>query len=397
MVSPPCAGTTHCLSLLTSAEVFSDSALIRRWESLLELLEPVRRAVASPAIYEHQCLQDKLGQNRVAVIRDADGIVVGICPIASWRLQMPLTIRKRVLAKFMVRAATVLSCQPLVPDEPAIFQLLFKSLMDELDWCDCVYFDSLPLNSPTCRFLFSQQNPNFPYLTYPSRPVPREWIYLELGGSLESFLAEKQKRTRNTLKRRVKKLSEKGGGSLECIRVEKQDQVDDFYHQAYAISEKSWQFQNLGQHLEETELYHDRLQHLAQIGCLRAYLLKCGGRPAAYVIGFQYEDILQFEQTAYSPEFSMYSPGTVLYYLLMQDLYRHRRPSFVNHGIGVTPHKRLFCNRDSLDTQVFLFRPTLRNRIRCSSHGLFYRMIALTKRIAGERAKPAIADLDENE
>ena len=202
--------------------------------------------------------------------------------------------------------------------------------------------------------------------------MPREWIYLELDESLESFLAQKQKKTRNSLRRRVKKLSEKGGGTLECIRVENEDQVDEFYRDAYAIAEKSWQFQSLGRRLEETALYRENLHRLARIGCLRAYLLKCGGRPAAFVIGYQYQDVLQFEQTGFAPEFSAYSPGTVLFYLMMQDLYRHRRPSFVNHGTGVTPHKRLFSNRASLDTRVFLFRPTLRNRIRCLSHGLFY-------------------------
>ena len=118
---------------------------------------------------------------------------------------------------------------------------------------------------------------------------------------------------------------------------------------------------------------------------------------AAYVIGYQYEDILQFEQTAYAPEFSMFSPGTVLYYLLLQDLYQHRPPSFLNHGIGVTPHKRLFCNRKSFDTQAFLFRPTLRNRLRCSGHGLFYKVLGLTKRIAGEGVKPAVAGENEDE
>jgi hypothetical protein len=81
----------------------------------------------------------------------------------------------------------------------------------------------------------------------------------------------------------------------------------------------------------------------------------------------------------------------------MEDLYRHRRPRFVNHGIGVTPHKRLFCNRASLDTQVFLFRPTLRNRFRCLSHGLFYKGIKLAKRLTGKRRKPAVTEENENE
>ena len=363
----------------------------------MDLLHPSQRVFASPIIYEHCCRQDSLGHNRVAVIRDSDGTVVGICPIVSWRLEMPLTIRKRVLAKFLVRAATILSCQPLVPEDPALFRLLFKGLLEQLDWCDCIYIDSMPLDSPTARFVFSKQGPKRPYVIYPSRPVPREWIYLEMDEGLEAFLAQKQKRTRNTLKRRVKKLTEKGGGALECIRVENEDQVDDFYHDAFAVAEKSWQFQSLGRRLDETALYRENLQHLAQIGCLRANLLKCGGSPAAFVIGNQYQDVLQFEQTAYDPGLSNYSPGTVLYYLMMQDLDRHRRPAFVNHGIGVTAHKRLFCNRASLDAQVFLFRPSLRNRFRCLSHGLFYKGLTLAKRIAGKRVAPAAALEHEDE
>jgi hypothetical protein len=381
---------------LTPAEAFSDPALLERWESLMDLLHPLQRVFASPVIYEHSCRQDSLGHNRVAVIRDSDGAVIGICPIVSWRLEMPFTVRKRVLAKFLVRAATVLSCQPLIPDDPALFHLLFKGLLEKLDWCDCIYIDSMPLDCPTSRYVFSTQGPKRPYLIYPSPPVPREWIYLEMDLGLESFLAQKQKRTRNTLKRRVKKLTEKGG-TLECIRVENEDQVDEFYQDAFAIAEKSWQFQNLGRRLDETALYRENLQHLAQIGCLRAYLLKCGGRPAAFVIGYQYEDVLQFEQTAYDPGLSVYSPGTVLYYLMMQDLYLHRRPSFVNHGTGITPHKRLFSNRASLDTQAFLFRPTLRNRFRCLSHGLFYKGLKLAKRIAGKRVTPAASDLHEDD
>ena len=93
----------------------------------------------------------------------------------------------------------------------------------------------------------------------------------------------------------------------------------------------------------------------------------------------------------------MYSPGTVLYYLLMQDLYQHRRPSFVNHGVGVTPHKRLFSNRNSLDIMVYLFRRSPRNRMRCLTHGLFYQGISLAKRLAGKRRAPVASAENEEE
>ena len=82
---------------------------------------------------------------------------------------------------------------------------------------------------------------------------------------------------------------------------------------------------------------------------------------------------------------------------LDQDLDRHRRPSFVNHGTGITPHKRLFSNRASFDTQAFLFRPTFRNQFRCLSHGMFYKGLKLAKRIAGKRVTPAASELNEDD
>ncbi len=174
--------------------------------------------------------------------------------------------------------------------------------------------------------------------------------------------------------------------SSACAETE--DQVDAFYESAFAIAEKSWQHNNLGRCLEETTLYRNNLQSLARLGALRAYLLKCGGVPCAFVIGYQYEDILQFEQTAFSSDFARFSPGTVLYYMMLEDLYRHRPPRLVNHGVGVTPHKRLFSNRETLDTSVCLFRPTIRNRLLCTGLSLFYSALGVAKRLLARRPSP---------
>jgi hypothetical protein len=216
---------------------------------------------------------------------------------------------------------------------------------------------------------------------HPRRFQPREWLYLELGERLDDFLKCRHKRTRNTLKRRVRKLREHGAGRLDCQRVETEDQVDEFHAAARSIAEQSWQFHHLGGRLEDTALNLENLRSYARIGCLRAYLLKCGDRPCAFVIGYQYEDILQLRQTAYAAEFSQLSPGTVLYYMLLEDLYSHRRPRFANHGTGVTRHKRLFSNRSALDTSVYLFRPTVANKLRCLTMSAFATGIALAKRM----------------
>jgi CelD/BcsL family acetyltransferase involved in cellulose biosynthesis len=148
----------------------------------------------------------------------------------------------------------------------------------------------------------------------------------------------------------------------------------------------------LGVAQADTALYRETLVNYARGGCLRAYLLKCGGRPCAFVIGLQSGGTLQFEQTAYSREFAVYSPGTVLYYLLLEDVYGYRPPRFVNFGSGVNPHKRLFSNRQSFDTAIYLFRRTLRNRMRATTHELFYSALELTKRFSRHRPQTAGGD-----
>ena len=113
------------------------------------------------------------------------------------------------------------------------------------------------------------------------------------------------------------------------------------------------------------------------------------------MIGYQYDAVLQFQQTAYASEFATFSPGTVLYYLLLEDLYHHRRPDHVNHGVGVTPHKRLFTNRQSLDTTVYLFRPTLANRLKLASHELYCSSVRLAKGWLGKEQESPVADDDD--
>jgi hypothetical protein len=378
-ISHPIEG--YSLVALTPDEALGDEGLCRDWGTLMRLGHPLNRVFASPTLYEHRRLTAPAPEDRVFVIRDGQGRAIGICPIVSWRLSIPFQVRKRVLAGIPLKAAAVYGGAPLVPGDPALFRLLFEGMLEELSWCDCIFFPSLPVDSDVCRYLYDEENHGGRFFLDPRRLQPREWLYHELGESREELLKGKKGTTRYQLRRRVKKLRELGGGALECVRVETEDQVDAFYESALVVAKQSWQDEGLGRRLEETALYRESLLSLARLGCLRAYLLNCGGRPCSFVIGYQYEDVLHVEQTAYSSEFAPYSPGSVLYYLMLEDLHQHRRPTLVNHGVGATLHKRLFTNRSTLDTTVHLFRPTIRNRLRRLSHEWFNSGLGLAKRL----------------
>jgi CelD/BcsL family acetyltransferase involved in cellulose biosynthesis len=386
--SIPPAASPYTLEVLTPDQALGDAGLRQDWEALVTLAHPLNSVFTSPTLCEHRSQIALTPEDRVFVIRDGAGRTVGVCPIVFWKVSIPFQIRKRSLGSIELKSATVSGGEPLVTRDPALFRLLLDGILDQLPWCDCVLFPSLPVESFTARFLYSRENRSRKCFVDPRRLEAREWIYLELepGDSPASFLETKQKRTRNTLKRRVRKLREHGAGALQCQRVEREGEVDAFYAAALSVAERSWQFHNLGRCLEETALYRDNLKSLARLGCLRAYLLKCAEQPCAFVIGCQRGDVLQFEQTAYAADYSAFSPGTVLYYLLLEDLYQHRRPSLVNHGVGVTPHKRLFTNRSTFDTTVYLFRRTMRNRLRRLSREVFQTGLALAKRLMQKKS-----------
>jgi hypothetical protein len=369
------------MALLSPEEAIGDPILRHSWDSMMDRVHPIHRFTSSPKFFEHRWHCSRNDEMHLGVMRDEDGLVIGLCPVDSWRLELPFQVRKWFLGKFNLRAATITGGEPLLPPDPALFRQFFDGLIDGLPWCDCIFIPSVPLESPTCKFLYNECRTSSRYFLYPKIVERRAWYTLELGDSLDHFLKGKQKRTRNTLKRRVRKFREHGGGSLDCIRVETEDQVDSFHESAIRIAERSWQYRNLGRRPENTVLSLEKLRDLARAGCLCAYLLTCGDNPAAYIIGYRYEDVLQFEETAYAEEFGNLSPGTVLYFLLLEDLYEHNPPAFIDHGIGIGPHKEVFSNHVSYDTSAYLFRRTARNRARCSLHGSFYAGLRLAKRL----------------
>ncbi len=386
------AENSYDLQLLTPQEALGDPAIRQEWESLLALGNPLYRAFASPTLYEHASQATPKAENRVAVLRDATGRIVGICPIILWRLTIPFQIRRRILARISLCAATILSGEPLALPEPEVYRRLFEGLLEQLPWCDCVYINSMPVDCFTVRFLLQSEGNKGNYFLHPRRLDERLFLYLEPGESFDAFLKGKNSHARNNLKRRMRRFKEGAPGEMQFLRIERPEQVDSFHEAAMSIALRSWQYRILARPIEETALHRESLVIAAKLGCLRAYLLQCEGQPCAFVIGYQDGDVLQIEQTAYAEDWGKLSPGTVLYYQMVEDLYLHRPPRLVSFGVGINPHKQIFSNRTTYDTALYVLRPTLRNRLRMAAYGLFTGGLKLAKRLFKKGASVAEAD-----
>ena len=169
------------------------------------------------------------------------------------------------------------------------------------------------------------------------------------------------------------------------IQVDAEHQVEAFLELADRISSRSWQHRVLGRRIGADRSYVDKFRDLARRSLLRAFLLKCGPEPCAFVVGYQFEGVYHYEEIGFDPSFAHLSPGTTLLYLILEEFSRRNPPSALNFGIGDAPYKRRFANREGRDASVVLFRRGGGNRVRRESHRAFLLGVGMAKRLLRRR------------
>jgi CelD/BcsL family acetyltransferase involved in cellulose biosynthesis len=241
--------------------------------------------------------------------------------------------------------------------------------------------DSVAVGSFLWKFLNRKNTFQDSYLLYAPDGI-RSNHSLMLPKSFHEYLSKFKSKTRNTFKRKVNRLREYGNGSLSMHRVDATDQIETFLEGAVAVAQNSWQQKRLGTRIDCSPQTQSKLTNLAMEGLLRSYLLICGNKPCAFLLGYQFRDIYYYVEVAYDRSFSQYSPGTVLLYLLIEDLINYHPPQWVNFGIGHASYKKEFGNVHSEDASILLFRNNLTNKVLRSTHSLFRSCVrSIRKRI----------------
>lgn len=204
-----------------------------------------------------------------------------------------------------------------------------------------------------------------PWLAY----VPRqERLYLvDLAGGFDQYLAAHSAKTRHNLKRALKKLAERNPESLFRVFSEP-GEMAEFQRLAGEISRHTYQEKLLNAGLPRTPAFLAHMEDKARRGEARGYLLYDQGQPIAYAWCSARGATLSYEIIGYLPDRAPLSPGTVLLYLIVEDLFRLGRYAILDFGVGDSEYKRLFSTRALDYIDVHLFRPTLRNALIVRAH-----------------------------
>jgi hypothetical protein len=383
--TPPASAVPRRLSfsVLSQEDWRSHPELLREWGRLVSEGEPLNLLYASPVWFEHLACSDASAWS-LSVVRDDANCHRAVTPFQRRPFSLDFAVKRKTVARLSLVTEFLSPAEPVLPSAPDVSVALFDGLFQAVPDCGCVFIPSVRTDSCLWRFLQGEGSKSYHYFVY----VPgglRTWHWLEIGDRSRGFLHILDRKSRYNLRRGVRLLTEKGGGSAECVRVDSASQIDDFLRAAVAVSERSWQRKDLGPRVNNAAHEVRRFKELAERGLLRSYLLTCGGQAIAFVIGYQYQQVFYYVEIGYDKAWAPFSPGTVLLYLLLEDLFQHSSVSVVNFGSGDAAYKRRFASHACRDATVLLLRRNARNGIAWACHSLFTSALGLARRVVARR------------
>ena len=350
------------------------------WEQLTRLSSNIDVLYQSPEWIDHLLAIGWTAPLHLGVMRAASGACTGVVPVNV----SPYTVRFQVgtfgLWQKPLRTVYLMGSQPSIPQETRAYDRLFAALDEGLPQCDAVYMNSVPTESYLWRYL--KESPFIRerfVMLLPEGIRPHHTI--ELPGTFEEYLAKFSGKTRKTLRRRIKALTEHGGGALELKRIESPDQVEFFVSAAAQVAPRSWQHARIGSRIGDDAPTRARLRDLAQRGLLRCYVLVGGGIPHAYSLGYQFRGVHYDVEAVHDRFVARFSPGTVMLCLMLQDLIGDGRLRRYDFGSGDSGFKRQFGNAQFEDAAVLLLRRSVGHRLLQYGHRIFTATVGSTRRL----------------
>jgi CelD/BcsL family acetyltransferase involved in cellulose biosynthesis len=186
-------------------------------------------------------------------------------------------------------------------------------------------------------------------------------FYAELDRGFDHWLGTLSSKSRSTLKRKVKKLAERSGGTLDlrCYRTD--GEVEEFYRHARSVSALTYQERLLRSGLPEGEQALSTMRELAGRDAMRGWILFLEGRPVAYLYAPADGRTLVYAYLGYDPEVADLSPGSVLQFGAMRELMEEGRFRLFDFTEGEGQHKRFFSTGEIECMDLLLLKPTVAN------------------------------------
>jgi CelD/BcsL family acetyltransferase involved in cellulose biosynthesis len=227
---------------------------------------------------------------------------------------------------------------------------------------DAALVRSLPVDQPLPRL--SLRNG---FIRYVPSQYRRYFVSLK-DGTFEQYLQGFSSKSRNTLKRKIRKCADAHGGDMVLREFRTRAEIQEFLGLARPLSDRTYQERLMGKGLPADHTFQDEIFALADAGNARGYLLLLGGRPAAYLLCPIYDGRVLYEWVGYEPDLATLSPGTVLQYLALEKLFAEGCFELFDFTEGEGGHKEFWARSHAQCADVYYFPRNLKNAALVGCH-----------------------------
>jgi Acetyltransferase (GNAT) domain len=353
------------IAMLRPDEVAHRADVKEAWAHLIALCQDHYVMYRSPVWWDHLVATRSPEGLFLGVVSDAQNAIRAIIPLQSAPCLLPIEVGRRTLGALRMSVWAALGGQPLVCERCSIDPAeLWAGIIQKLPQNDGIFLKSVGMSTDLWAALNRPVNSSA-YYTY-SIESGRPLYSIALPESFDAYLGGFSTKSRYNLRRSVKIFRTAVGGELALERVDQASQVRPFVDGAKAVLGHAWK-RDMPDYFTAAGGVTD-LEDVATRGLLRSYLLTIRGEPCAFVNGYQYRGVFHYADVAYDERYAKYSPGTVLLFLLIQDLFAHRSPECMSFGIGYADYKRLFATDVQRDASVLVLRRNMKNRLKSGLH-----------------------------
>lgn len=197
-------------------------------------------------------------------------------------------------------------------------------------------------------------------------------FHTDLAGDLATYLDKFGAKSRNTLRRKVRRFAELGPG-CEMRAYQRPDEMGDFHRLAREVSALTYQEKLLDAGIPAEAAFVDELVGMATTDSVRAYVLFLHGKAIAYLCCPVVNGVLLYSHLGYDPAHADLSPGTVLQYLVFESLFEEKRFRAFDFTEGQGEHKKFFATQATACADICYFPASLGARFWVGLHRAFDR------------------------
>jgi len=256
-------------------------------------------------------------------------------------LELKLRLGEMTLATLTLRL-NVVQADVFSQGEPKTLQTCAQLELD--DTTDGTFLSSAPidLELPTATVLADK-------LIYVPAQYPR--YYIDLSTDFEAYQQKFSSKSRSGIRRKVRKFAKESGGEIEWSVHTSGSEIRDFNQRAVAVSRQTYQHKMFDAGLPESQAYCDDMVYRAERGEARGYLISVKGEAVAYLYCPINNGVVMYSYLGYLDEYRELSPGTVLLWRALEDLFetgQYRLFDFTQGGLEGQHSQKSFFSTGSV-------------------------------------------------